>query len=262
MEASIRGGALYGDRAGMHIAYSTLQSLRLAQSYTAISNEQMEACVSLIATIRKLHGRDRETRSQWMEFGSWEDALQVALSDVNLWVVGEGRFPADGTELISAEESLRMQVFALLSLCWVEGWNTHLRSVIGGASGLEPPRMPRCHHRDVPHTHLSTVTTQSLMWRGSSAQADEVPSPAAHQLLVVGLWDGLACASFHGRLLPGCCNHRCVNLGGISEAALPTQLCGGCRRSRYCSVACQREAWVAGGHGLVCGKGVWGGGAV
>lgn len=59
-----------------------------------------------------------------------------------------------------------------------------------------------------------------------------------------------AVAHFHGRLLPGCCNLGCKNLGGISEAALGTQLCSGCRI--LCCVACQREAWKEGGHSSVC----------
>lgn len=62
---------------------------------------------------------------------------------------------------------------------------------------------------------------------------------------------------FDGRLLPGCNNLGCTNLAGVTEAALPTLLCGGCRRVRYCGVACQENAWVAGGHGQVCGKGEW-----
>ncbi|MEW5303668.1 MAG: hypothetical protein WDW36_006339 [Sanguina aurantia] len=60
--------------------------------------------------------------------------------------------------------------------------------------------------------------------------------------------------NFHGRLLPGCCHLGCEDLSGVSEAALPTLLCGGCRRARYCSVGCQREAWLEGGHSMVCGK--------
>lgn len=57
---------------------------------------------------------------------------------------------------------------------------------------------------------------------------------------------------FQGRLLPGCCYLGCTNLGGVSEAALPTLLCSGCRRARYCSGECQRAAWVEGGHSSSC----------
>lgn len=68
------------------------------------------------------------------------------------------------------------------------------------------------------------------------------------------LWERYAVTHFHGRLVPGCCNLSCSNLGGVSEAALKTQLCSGCKRTRYCCVGCQRAAWVEGGHSTVCGK--------
>lgn len=67
------------------------------------------------------------------------------------------------------------------------------------------------------------------------------------------IW-GVYALKFHGRLLPGCCHLGCTNMAGVSEAALPTLLCGGCRRARYCSKECQRAAWAQGGHGSVCRK--------
>lgn len=66
------------------------------------------------------------------------------------------------------------------------------------------------------------------------------------------VWGRYAFQHFHGRMLPGCGCLSCYNLAGPSEAALPTLLCGGCRRVRYCCVTCQREAWVEGGHSSIC----------
>ncbi|MEW5310331.1 MAG: hypothetical protein WDW38_002143 [Sanguina aurantia] len=66
------------------------------------------------------------------------------------------------------------------------------------------------------------------------------------------VWQRYALSHCHGRLLPGCGGPRCNNFAGVSEAALPTRLCGGCRRVRYCSVECQRAAWVEGAHREVC----------
>lgn len=68
------------------------------------------------------------------------------------------------------------------------------------------------------------------------------------------VWERYAVAQFDGRMLPGCCHLGCTNLSGLSEAALHTQLCKGCRRARYCSVGCQRAAWLEGGHSKVCGE--------
>lgn len=55
-------------------------------------------------------------------------------------------------------------------------------------------------------------------------------------------------------LLPGCGSMACKCLAGSCEAALPTRLCGGCRRVRYCCDGCQRDAWLQGGHMAVCHK--------
>lgn len=94
---------------------------------------------------------------------------------------------------------------------------------------------------------------------------------AATQLCVVSTQDGCCCVNdqvfakeeacvwgafgvehLHGRLLPGCCYLDCSNLVGVSKAALPTLLCCGCRRARYCSVKCQRAVWIKGGHCIMC----------
>lgn len=60
---------------------------------------------------------------------------------------------------------------------------------------------------------------------------------------------------FGGRLLLGCCSLDCKEMDGLFDSRLQTKLCQGCRRARYCSVACQRHDWAAGGHRRVCGLG-------
>lgn len=55
-----------------------------------------------------------------------------------------------------------------------------------------------------------------------------------------------------GELLCFCSFLGCGNLEGVSEATLPTTLCSGCRRKRYCSVKCQHADWLS-GHARVCG---------
>lgn len=74
------------------------------------------------------------------------------------------------------------------------------------------------------------------------------------QALVAAAWEGYGIDNFNGRLLPGCCNRTCTNMEGASEVSLPTQLCSGCRMARYCSVECQKSAWVQGGHKDVCAR--------
>lgn len=57
-----------------------------------------------------------------------------------------------------------------------------------------------------------------------------------------------------GRLLSGCSSPWCTNLSGLLDHLLPTMLCSGCRRVRYCGRACQRHDWITGGHSGACGK--------
>lgn len=222
----------------------------------------MLACVSLVATVRKLQRLDQVgggRKSTMPEFKSVEFALQIAMQQANCWVVGKGKFLTCRSNPISSDELLRMQVFAVLSLCWVEEQNAHVRDVIGGRRlcELPLPMLPRCHLEDAGHVHLADITNRSLLQSTPTAGESRLPSVAAHHLHVAAMWDDFACQSFHGRMLPGCCNLPCTNMCGMSEAALPTQLCSRCRRSRYCSTACQRQAWVGGGHRLVCGNGKW-----
>lgn len=67
-------------------------------------------------------------------------------------------------------------------------------------------------------------------------------------------WERFAFVHLKGRVLPGCSNWGCLKLPGLIEAVLPTRLCRGCRRARYCCVGCQKAAWVDGGHQKVCGE--------
>lgn len=96
--------------------------------------------------------------------------------------------------------------------------------------------------------HLNFGMTE-LFYRLMGSQVMTMPNPQAEVGRLLGLH---AVSHLNGRLLPGCCHLGCINLAGVSEAALPTLLCSGCRRTRYCSVKCQRAAWLKGGHSTVC----------
>ncbi|MEW5316805.1 MAG: hypothetical protein WDW38_008155 [Sanguina aurantia] len=64
-------------------------------------------------------------------------------------------------------------------------------------------------------------------------------------------WELWAFTHVRGPIFPGCSLTHCCNIDGRSEAELPTLLCSGCRRARYCGAECQRAAWV-GRHRAVC----------
>lgn len=97
--------------------------------------------------------------------------------------------------------------------------------------------------QDVPYPHLKLMVSAVLERSLRAVVTDRS---------VNTLWERYAVQHFHGRLLPGCCNMDCANLDGVCEQALRTLLCSGCRRARYCCLACQRAAWVEGGHSVVC----------
>lgn len=99
--------------------------------------------------------------------------------------------------------------------------------------------------RYLPNQDLKILVTSLL---DSVSCAD----PESSQEINV-MWEKHAMTHFNGRMLPGCCYLGCNNVEGVSEAALKTQLCSGCRKARYCSVGCQRAAWRKGGHSTVCG---------
>lgn len=98
---------------------------------------------------------------------------------------------------------------------------------------------------------LARSVFESMLLLYGSAHGD-AQAEAEHGRAVSVAWESHAVKHFHGRLLPGCSSFHCRQLAGVSEEALPTKLCSGCRRARYCSVECQREAWLAGGHASVC----------
>lgn len=103
---------------------------------------------------------------------------------------------------------------------------------------------------------MSVCQTQCVELRDLMNQlvAGTAPATKTPQTNMGILFGHHAREFFHGRMLPGCCHFGCSNLSGISEAGLHTQLCGGCRRARYCSVVCQKAAWLEGGHICVCGE--------
>lgn len=103
------------------------------------------------------------------------------------------------------------------------------------------------------YPQLATVARQLFLANDPTTWG----TPASTFRREAAAWDAYALQHFHGRLLPGCSYLRCTNLAGASEASLRTLLCNGCKRMRYCSVKCQKAAWVEGRHHVVCGKGIW-----
>lgn len=95
----------------------------------------------------------------------------------------------------------------------------------------------------------------AMEWAGLRNTVTNMLTPKAHCISTREfheMWERYGVTHFHGRLTSGCCNLECINLAGVSESALQTKLCSGCRRARYCCVECQKAAWIKGGHRSVC----------
>lgn len=95
---------------------------------------------------------------------------------------------------------------------------------------------------------IRTGATFKAVMRGLllGCSSSRVPDRAAQGRV----WTRFA-ATLSRRVLPGCCNWLCTNYEEACESAMLTLLCSGCRRARYCSERCQREAWL-GGHKDEC----------
>lgn len=85
-------------------------------------------------------------------------------------------------------------------------------------------------------------------------QGDNAEADAARVSTSKNEWERFSLSNLTGLAFPGCHHSGCRTLGHHSEAALPTLLCGGCRRARYCSVPCQRAAWISEDHAMLCAE--------
>ncbi|MEW5312379.1 MAG: hypothetical protein WDW38_004018 [Sanguina aurantia] len=259
IEASLRS-ASESTESRLGLAQVGLRLVEHGQAAHAVTARLLASVVSLASTLRKTRQSDL---GGWAGAGGisapgsllvvqsemTKESLRLAIIDVNLWAVEQGPLsqPVPGSAL-SVGTALRVQALAVMSLCLAHECNALARAVGGTRAVMElaPAAVPRRLHNDACHARLADITKRSLLQTGLGL-GSLIPSSAAHRLQLAAMWDGFAVKHLDGRLLAGCSHLRCTNLAGVSEAALPTQLCGGCRRARYCSVACQRDAWVAGG---------------
>lgn len=140
----------------------------------------------------------------------------------------------------------QLQVISLLTLIQISLWVQRHGAMRKRVEDRKPGWWSRLAQicRRIGNPDLRAVVT-SLLAESASPNSD---------LVISMTWEQYAVTHFHGRLLPGCSYLGCTHLGGVSEAAVCTKLCSGCRRSRYCSVQCQKAAWLAGGHSNVCRK--------
>lgn len=154
------------------------------------------------------------------------------------------------------EMLLQRQLSCILTATYVQERNKDVRAmdVVGLVCPLEARISSSLQGMAERCLGLSDSMPTNNMLLQSHGVVRGAEREAEHDRIVATIWDRHAQQHFHGRLLPGCCNLHCKQLEGVSEAALPTLLCSGCRRARYCCQECQKEAWLKCGHSLVCGE--------
>lgn len=147
------------------------------------------------------------------------------------------------------------QLASIMVATYVQERTKVIRSADWDSKTLPPETIPNLLITAAAIRVGMTEAEAENMLPPSNGGCIDTDKEMAQDRSVAEIWEKHAVQHFHGRMLPGCCHLGCMQLCGVSESSLPTQLCGGCRRARYCSIECQREAWVAGGHMLVCGSG-------
>lgn len=149
-------------------------------------------------------------------------------------------------------ERLRQRLVSTLLLIYVQERNKDARACEQGRVKIPDDGFSSDEHTATAHRLGISRDACSELLLVSCGKPRTKTEEEEHGRKVMFMWERFAVKQHRGRFLPGCCSLGCRSLAGVSEAALPTQLCSGCMLARYCSVKCQREAWTDGGHSRVC----------
>lgn len=149
------------------------------------------------------------------------------------------------------KKARRLHAILALTLARLTVWGMREHRDPGMAKGLQETAM--CLAREVVEGddrlgQLSSLQHR-LSWDTSCLRDDDYI--IVHE---ARFWESYGLQHFQGRLLPGCDRSCCTQLKRVSEATMPTLLCSGCRRVRYCDKKCQAVAWIEGRHSEFCGK--------
>lgn len=141
----------------------------------------------------------------------------------------------------------QLQAISLLTLTHICHWRLECEEGVFGGPSSDPPEW----FSNIADNLQLLVNTDLAEFGALLLIRPSLSAPRSRTEVNV-LCEQYAISHFSGRLMPGCCHMGCSNMSGFSEAALPTLLCSGCRRARYCSLGCQVAAWQEGGHSIVC----------
>lgn len=241
----------------IHIHIPALGSLTVQQQYHGLSpdpllEELSTALLKNVANVIKSSNlamcaaAEAEVRQSKNSAGSTSARAAAVRSD-NLTGGGVAQITSGLEPVTVQRQQLQLQSILLSSVVQFCEWRVWPVQSLGSQHNSTMAWLASV----VPDHNSLSCGLAELCKHLLGTQVLSLPDPYVE----VGKGFGLhAIKHFHGRLFPGCCHQGCCNLTGASEAALPTLLCGGCRMTRYCSVECQKEAWLHGGHRFLCGK--------
>lgn len=198
------------------------------------------------AAHRQLQALLRELQSKFAGASTWHGSTNTSSVDSGAPITPAG----SDQQAVS-----QLQAMVVMVLTWLGNHLRKVMSVVDGGVGWSVRellgwmfKLEKQHDFELAHVARQlSLPIRPEHWQSS----------ALEYYLEGTEWGKYAVQRFHGRLLPSCSYLRCTNMNGTSEASLVTLLCSGCRRTRYCSVDCQRAAWKEGGHSDVCGRGDW-----
>lgn len=194
------------------------QGLCILRSFPHDHPACLPTCISFAASLRKLAHKIRSDLSICL-------SLIAGMQEQKI-VRKKAADKADWLRLMAIVASI--MTGALAGVAWPTGADMDVRRLQPG--------------------HCVTAAIMELVAHISEDGKNELPDRRTQGIV----WDRFSAAECRPWMLPGCGNWLCQNTVGCSEAALSTRLCSGCRRVRYCSVGCQRTAWKAGGHEVLC----------
>lgn len=291
LEASLRGRHKCTTADQLHTAICSISST-LNLLYGSQQQATLPACISLAATLHKLMvvylhktaaARDQDLHLHGHKVWVWSEARATGASSAPAAcaaIYNSSNVDGQLHSIMYRQQRLiiALEAHKLLTSVQHLGANSASHSNDKPSSSNPPARVHQLHQLQsvllmgmvqICHERLLHARQPQPRWYKAlllslgalSSNLTEVMTvllPNAKILMNITeprsqrVWEWYAVSHFHGRLVPGCCYLGCTNLSGVSEAGLKTQLCSGCGRTRYCSVECQKAAWLHGDHKILC----------